>query len=327
MNSKIIFLICIIGLASAMKADSYNSLWSTWKTQHKKIYAASEELLRFGIFVENVEKINRLNAENDSVKFAINKFADLTGHEFSSIYASGTFTENHSKFVQANTITLAEGDLPKAVDWRNKGAVTPVKDQGKCGSCWAFSAVGVLEGFYFINNGTLLSFSEQQLIDCDVAYNMACSGGWPYHALMYTGQNGMETESDYPYVANDDGNCTYNRANAVQTNKGYKFLAKKSVQVKTALVNSPVSVAVEADQDIFQFYKSGVVVSKCGSNVNHAVLAVGYEKVGVEEAFIVKNSWGTSWGQDGYIYISTYGLANFGNGVCGILSQAAIATN
>jgi len=327
MNSKIIFLIFVIGLASAMKADSYHSLWSTWKTQHKKAYAASEELLRFGIFIENVEKINRLNAENEGVKFAINKFADLTGHEFSTIYASGAFYENHNKFVQANSITLPVEDLPASVDWRNKGAVTPVKDQGKCGSCWAFSTTGLLEGFYFINNGTLLSFSEQQLIDCDVAYNQACSGGWPYHALMYVGQNGIETEDDYPYIANDDGNCTYNRAKAVPAAKSYKFLSKSSKQVKAALVNSPVSVAVEADQDIFQFYKSGVIVSKCGSNVDHAVLIVGYEKVGVEEAFIVKNSWGASWGQGGYIYISTYGLANFGNGVCGILSQAVIATN
>jgi KDEL-tailed cysteine endopeptidase len=304
---KAILLIALLVIASsASSVDSFSSMWEAWKVQHKKVYRAAEEATRFGIFVENFHKINRLNAESTDVKFAINKFADLTAYEFKTQQASCGFVENNKKFVEERTAPVrVVGDLPDSVDWRNKGAVTPVKDQGQCGSCWTFSTTGVLEGFYFINNGKLLSFSEQQIVDCDTDQDEGCNGGWPYLAVEYAAKNGLELESDYPYTA-QDGNCKYNKNKATQVAGGYAFVTANSTDsLKAALVNGPVSVAIEADQDVFQFYSKGVISTGCGAQLDHAVLAVGYQKVGVLEAFIVKNSWGDSWGQDGYVFIST----------------------
>jgi len=325
--NKVILLLVIVGMAAALKADTHHNLWSAWKTQHKKSYTAAEELTRFGIFVENIAKIARLNAENDSAKFALNHFADMTGTEFKALHATGGFYESHKKWVAANSVGSPIRNLPDSVDWRNKGAVTPVKNQGQCGSCWTFSTTGLLEGFYFVNNGKLLSFSEQQIVDCDTEENEGCNGGWPYLAVEYAAKNGLETESDYPYTAKD-GKCQYKKAKAINVANGYQFVTANSTdQLKAALVNGPVSVLVEADESSFQFYSSGVVRKGCGAELDHAVLAVGYQKNGLYEAFIVKNSWGTSWGQDGYVFIGTGSTQNKGQGVCGILAQPLIATN
>jgi len=302
------------------------SLWSIWKIQNQKSYSSTEETARYGIFVENYKKVQRLNAEGEGVRFALNKFADLTPYEFKTTYASCGFSETHRKFVQRLSISFLEA-LPDSVDWRNKGAVTPVKDQGQCGSCWAFSTTGVIEGAYFVKNGNLLSFAEQQIVDCDTDQNEGCNGGWPYLAVEYSAKNGLELETDYPYTARD-GDCQYNKNKAVKVATGYQFVTANSTdQLKAALVNSPVSVLIEADQNVFQFYSSGVIRKKCGAELDHAVLAVGYEKVGLYEAFIVKNSWGTSWGNQGYVYIGTNQKQNKGQGVCGILAQPLIVAN
>jgi C1A family cysteine protease len=324
--NKFILLLALIGFASAFRADSYPTLWSAWKTQHKKVYGAAEELARYSIFVENYQKISKLNAEHDSATFALNKFADLTTTEFKLQYASGGFYESNKKIVEANTITPSLGNLPDSVDWRNKGAVTQVKDELQCGACWIFTVTGLLEGFYFINNGHLLSFSEQQVIDCDQE-DYGCNGGYPYTAIKYVAKNGIETEGDYPYTGNQ-GTCKYDKSKAVTVAGGYKFVTANSTDhLKAALVDSPVSVLVEADQDAFRFFKSGVLRKDCGANIDFAVLAVGYQKIGLYEAFIVKNQWNTDWGQNGYINIATTQSVNNGQGVCGILSQPLIATN
>jgi len=325
---KAIILIALLAVAAtASSVEVYNNMFDAWKVQHKKAYSAAEEAMRFGIFVENVKKIARLNAENTDVKFAINKFADLTAFEFKSKNAGCSFVEKNKKFIEQHTApTRNIGALPDSVDWRNKGAVTPVKDQGQCGSCWTFSATGVLEGFYYINNGKLLSFAEQQIVDCDTEEDEGCNGGWPYLAVEYAAKNGLEQEADYPYTA-EDGDCKYNKNKAVQVAKGYAFVTANSTDsLKAALVNGPVSVAIEADQDVFQFYSKGVISTGCGAELDHAVLAVGYQKVGVLEAFIVKNSWAADWGQDGYVYISTINKLNKNQGACGILAQPVIPT-
>ena len=323
--NKVILLLVIIGIASATKVDAFQGLWSVFKTRYQKYYTAVEELTRFGIFVENCLKIQRLNTQNDGVKYGINQFADLTSHEFSAKYATGAFFDTNEKEHEKDTVRLPVGALPESVDWRNQGAVTPVKDQGHCGSCWAFATTGLLEGFYYINNGKLLSFSEQQLVDCSIL-NHGCNGGFPALAVQYAANKGLELEDDYPYTAKG-GKCQYDKNKAINVASGYKFVTKKSAeQLKAALVNGPVSVAVQADQDAFRYYKSGVVTKNCGAALNHAVLAVGYKKVDGVEAFIVKNSWATTWGQEGYIHIATDQSQNNGKGVCGILGQPVIAT-
>jgi len=311
----------ITNAASAGRVEALNSLWSTWKNKHKKAYTKTEEPSRFKIFVENLAKIAKMNKQDKTAKFAVNHFADLTSEEFKAKYTGAIYQPQP----EAETFTPKAVKLPESVDWRSKGAVTPVKNQGSCGSCWAFSATGAIEGSYFVHKGKLVNFSEQQMVDCAKSAGHGCSGGWPYLAIDYAAKNGIETQADYPYTARD-GTCKFNAGKAIKATSGYKMVTPKSSELlKTALVNQPVSVCVQADQSAFQFYKSGVLATGCGASINHAVLAVGYQKVGVLEAFIVKNSWGTGWGNGGYIHLSTVQQLNNGQGICGVLVQPVIA--
>jgi len=182
-----------------------------------------------------------------------------------------------------------------------------------------------LEAWWVIDGkNPLLSFSEQQIVDCDTNDD-GCDGGLPYQALEYTAANRLDTESDYPYKA-ADGECESKRFKGKNVNKGYTLVQTKSpTAVKNVLAEQVVSVGIEADQDVFQFYSSGVIAKDCGDALDHAVLVVGYDTFNGTEAFIVKNSWGQEWGNAGYVYISTDGKANDGNGVCGILGQPVVA--
>jgi len=321
----LVFALLAIGAFASIpiNTEELKSLWSSWKIYYGKAYTIAEEAARFAIFEENYKKVIKNNAANEDLKFALNKFADLTSTEFKTIFASGYIKKNNRV---APTSFTPIGDLPATVDWRSKGAVTKVKDQGQCGSCWTFATTGALEGWHQISKGVLLSFSEQQIVDCDTS-DQGCNGGDPVEALTYTAQNGVELELTYPYTA-QDGTCKFKQAVAVNTNGGSNLVtAQDTDALKTALVTQPVSVAIEADEDIFQMYSSGVIKDGCGANLDHAVLAVGYTTVGSDEAFIVKNSWGASWGQEGYVYLSTSSEYNNGSGACGILSQPVVPTN
>jgi len=305
-------------------------LWSSWKAVHRKSYTLAEEILKFATFLENYKKIVEYNRQNKDIKLSLNKFGDMTEEEFKSLHTGGYVRS--SKLIQNKRqgafrpqVDFELLSLPENVDWREKGAVTDVKNQQHCGSCWAFSTTGALESLYFIQSGKLLSFSEQQIVDCD-SQNEGCNGGFPETALEYTAQAGIEVEEDYPYTAKD-GTCNHDESKAIKVNSGTRVITPQSVgALKAALVVQPVSIAIQADQRVFQFYKSGVIKENCGDELNHAVLAVGYTTVDGEEAFIVKNSWGTEWGSKGYVYISTNGKANYGNGVCGVLGDPVVPT-
>jgi len=319
-----LFPFCILG-ETASSWEDLLTIWQMWKVKHRKFYSSSEETLRYSIFLENYKKIQAFNSKNNETRLAVNKFADKTSEEFRLQFT------NRASFSEINdTIHYSrspEEAPPTSVDWRNKGAVTKVKDQlcstVCCLSDWAFSTTGLLEAFYFINNGTLLSFSEQQLVDCDKNSN-ACKGGSVSSALSYVAANGIELESDYP-VTGGQGKCQYHEKKANFVSSGYQFLTPNDTdQLKLAVIKMPISVMVEADQDIFRFYSSGVIYWNCGPFINHSVLIVGYQKMGVLEAFIVKNSWGNDWGDSGYVYISTNQKLNDGCGVCGILKQPII---
>ena len=321
----LISLFAFAGYTSAFK-EELTPLWEAWKYKHAKQYTVEEEAIRFAIFADNHHKILKHNAENDTPKLAINKFADLTATEFKQTYAMCRNGDVHRSAEVAQEY-IEVGNLPASVDWRSKGAVTGVKNQQQCGSCWAFSTTGVLESFHFINNGTLSSFSEQQLVDCDTAEDQGCDGGLPIDALTYTAKNGIELAKDYPYTG-EDGKCKYSKDKTTAVNTGYTMVqANSTASLKAALVNGPVSIGIEADQDVFQFYSSGVIKANCGAELDHAVLAVGYDKQGVFEAFIVKNSWGEDWGEQGYVYISTVQTLNHGQGVCGILAEPVVPKN
>lgn len=222
----------------------------------------------------------------------------------------------------AMTAHFETADLPASVDWRAKGAVTGVKDQGQCGSCWAFSTTGALEGRDFIKTGELKSFSEQQLVDCSKD-NGGCNGGDMGLAMDYASKNPLEVEANYPYKG-ANGDCQYAAAKGESSNEGHKNVAPNNKdQLKAAIAKGPVSVAIEADTMVFQFYQGGVLNnSGCGTNLDHGVLAVGYGSENGQDYYIVKNSWGPNWGEQGYIRLA----AVDGAGICGIQMAAVFPT-
>ena len=226
-----------------------------------------------------------------------NKFADLMSEEFAARFAGGFRAKEKRSVNVNNDLKTNLSALPTSVDWEAAGAVTPIKDQGQCGSCWAFSTTGSTEGNVFINTGKLLSLSEQQLVDCSGAEgNQGCNGGLMDYGFQFIIDNkGICSEASYPYTA-ADGTCQ-TTCKAVATITGFTDVpANSQTALETAVVQQPVSVAVEADQDVFQFYTGGVMTSACGTALDHGVLAVGYgtDAANGGDYWKVKNSWGAT---------------------------------
>ena len=227
-------------------------------------------------------------------------------------------------------VYVSNETLPESVDWRNSNAVTPVKDQGQCGSCWAFSTTGSLEGMYAIQNGDLVSFSEQQLVDCDNfkhgGKDHGCNGGLMDNAFSWIQENnGLCSEESYPYISAKE-TCQTTCDNLPNSQiQSWVDVESSDKALMSAIALQPVSVAIEADQMDFQLYKSGVLTSECGTTLDHGVLVVGYGSEGTEteDYYLVKNSWGTTWGDEGYIKLGRGPQYNDGQGQCGILLQAS----
>jgi len=301
-------------------------MFAQWKLAHAKTYSSSaEEETRFTAWSANYDWVQAHNMiPENTYTVGMTVFADLTQQEFAALNSGCTFdkivpgTSNDSHSVGAN---------PTSVDWRTNGAVTPVKNQGQCGSCWAFSTTGALEGLNAIKKGSLVSFSEQQLVDCSGSYgNMGCNGGLMDYAFQYVAAKGIEPESVYPYTAKQ-GTCKYSATATVFKNTGFTDVpSKNNAALETAVAQQPVSVAIEADQSVFQLYTSGVLNSaSCGTSLDHGVLAVGYGTTSAGQAhWIVKNSWGTSWGEQGYVRLAK--VATSGAGICGIALQPSYPT-
>jgi len=222
------------------------------------------------------------------------------------------FSEFVGHFPANRGISTAEPFVPRRIsdpptewDWRTKGAVSPVKDQRQCGSCWAFSTVGALEGWNFITTGTLKTFSEQQLVDCSKDTCYGCQGGWPYKATEYVMKKGICSDKDYPYKGVDgsckDGTCT--PAIAPGALKGYLNISGEAGLIP-AILDGPIEVLVEADRSAWQFYRSGVLDDPtCGTDIDHAVTLVAYgtDSASGKPFWTIKNSWGPAWGNSGYI--------------------------
>lgn len=307
-----------------------NSQFVTWMNANNKIYNSTTELLyRQSVFVANLERIRLHNLGNHTWTMGVNKFADLTSTEFRAKYITGGYKAKDVNYVLARSQNTPSPFLPPSVDWEAKGAVTPVKNQGQCGSCWAFSTTGSVEGAYFLKNGTLYSLSEQQLVDCsDAQGNQGCNGGLMDYAFAYIIKNkGITSEANYPYTA-EDGTCNKKAAadSFAMISKFTDVTPNSDDELMAAIVQQPVSVAVEADQDSFQLYTGGVMTAACGTNLDHGVLAVGYGTEGSSDYYKVKNSWGADWGMKGYILLGRGSQYNGGSGQCGILMDPSYPT-
>jgi len=295
-----------------------------WVDFHGKQYNPTEFDYRNSVYYANLNKIALHNYENHTWTMAVNQFADLTADEFKARYTGGIAAPKrrslrHSKRTSFNYTSSA---LPDSVDWTSKGAVTPVKDQGQCGSCWAFSTTGSTESAWYLAKGQLVSLSEQELVDCSQSEgNEGCNGGLMDQGFQYIIDNkGITTEAAYPYTA-ADGTCQSNGKPVAATISNFVDVpANSDSALMTAVAQQPVSVAVEADQNSFQFYSGGVMTAACGTNLDHGVLAVGYgtDAANGGDYYLVKNSWGATWGEKGYIRLGR-GAKFAPNGQCGIL--------
>ena len=270
--------------------------------------------------------VHNTNKMNKPYKLKLNKFADMTNYEFRTTYA-GSKVNHHRMFrgmPRGNGTFMYENfnNAPSSVDWREKGAVNPVKNQGQCGSCWAFSTIVAVEGISQIKTKKLVSLSEQELIDCDNKKNQGCNGGLMEYAFEFIKEKGgITTESNYPYKAND-GTCDTTKKNAVSIDGHENVPANHEDALLKAAANQPVSVAIDAGGSDFQFYSEGVYNGDCGKELNHGVAIVGYGKTSDGTKYwIVRNSWGEEWGEQGYIKMQR----NVSNkeGQCGIAMEAS----
>jgi len=307
-------LVALAGVAQGME-------WAEYKQMYGKTYNGDMEEVRRAQFETNAGLIKKHNSESDGrLTLGYNQFTDLTQEEYKVAAGLGykSSATRHGALPNLGVHTYNGEELAAAVDWTTKGAVTPVKDQGQCGSCWAFSSTGGMEGSWQIATGSLTSMSEQQLVDCSTE-NAGCNGGDMGLAFDFVKTAGAATESSYPYKGTD-GTCKTSFTSAIPAGgvTGYKSVEQSTAGLQSALASGPVSVAIEADQIAFQLYSGGILESTgglfhtCGTNLDHGVLAVGYG----DGFFKVKNSWGASWGESGYLKISSEG------NTCGIHSDA-----
>lgn len=304
-------------------------LFESWVSKHGKRYKSMEEkLLRFETFMDNLKHIDESNRKaNRSYWLGLNEFADLSHEEFRSRYLgfrSGWFPRRRKNGDSALNFKYKNADkIPRSVDWRKRGAVGLVKYQGPCGSCWAFSTVAAVEGINQIVTGNFTSLSEQELIDCDTSFNNGCNGGLMDYAFQYIIHNGgLQKEEDYPYLM-DQGTCEATKEETeVVTISGYQDVPENDEQsLLKALAHQPLAVAIEASGRDFQFYKGGIFTGPCGSELDHGVAAVGYGSSKGMDYITVKNSWGPTWGERGYIRMQR----NTGHheGLCGINKMAS----
>jgi cathepsin L len=304
--------------------------WALFKLTFEKQYASNaEEINRRSAWEANVAKINQHNLDADlglhTYTLGMNKYGDLTNEEFNKQMNTLKINlRNQSQALDRHTFRApANVRLPNSVDWTTKGYVTPIKDQGQCGSCWAFSTTGSLEGQHFAKTQQLVSLSEQNLVDCSGKYgNMGCNGGLMDSAFQYIKDNaGIDTEATYPYHARNE-KCVFDASNVGATDTGFVDIpAKDETALQTAIATvGPISVAIDASHSSFQLYRSGVYneVACSQTQLDHGVLAVGYDSLNGQDYYLVKNSWGTSWGTQGFIF-----MTRNKNNQCGIATMSS----
>merc|ERR1712055_83745 len=302
---RVFIVLALVALASAgkvrVKGTYEKSDFAAFKAKYNKSFSSAEETMRHQNYLRAVADINAHNAEYDQGMHSWfkgeNEFLDWTQEELDGRlgYVEGSF--------KSGKMFVATATAPDSKDWRQEGAVQHVKNQGQCGSCWAFGTVAALEGQQFIVNGNLPDCSEQQLVDCDTQ-SSGCGGGlesWAYDYIIRQGSHGLDTQDSYPYTARDgscDTSVTNDDKDVCVTVKKHKAISRNEDALKDAIAEiGPVNVGVYAST--WSHYSGGIFDESCHGSINHAVLGVGYD---VSQGYwIIKNSWGTSWGEDGYI--------------------------
>jgi len=319
------FVVVVLAALATIEAvrpeKEYRNAYMSFVKTYKKAYSAAEFGQKYSTFKANYDFVQEWNANPEHTHtVGINKFADLTIEEFSRMYLGTRATVNNVQYVASNADN-------NTVDWRTKGAVTPIKDQAQCGSCWAFSTTGSAEGAHFFQTGKLVSLSEQNLVDCSVAQgNQGCNGGLMTQAFDYIISNkGIDTEESYPYTATGPNTCVFKSDTIGSQISNYTNVETGSEADLVRKINlGPTSVAIDAGHSSFQLYQSGIYYEPACSptQLDHGVLAVGYGTTDAEKNnayYIVKNSWGVLWGIQGYIQMSRNRNNN-----CGIATMATI---
>ncbi|EGC33584.1 hypothetical protein DICPUDRAFT_154350 [Dictyostelium purpureum] len=319
----LIFCFLIINCCSAARIFSqkqYQTAFQNWMVKHQKSYTNDEFGSRYSVFQDNMDIVAKWNQKGSNTILGLNVMADLTNEEFKKLYLGTKANVTYKK----KTLVGVSG-LPASVDWRANGAVTAVKNQGQCGGCYAFSTTGSVEGIHEITSQQLVPLSEQQILDCSGSEgNNGCDGGLMTNSFEYIiAVGGLDTEASYPYTG-EVGKCKFNKKNIGATITGYKNVESGSESdLQTAVAAQPVSVAIDASQSSFQLYASGVYYEpECSSTqLDHGVLAVGYGSQSGQDYWIVKNSWGADWGENGFIL-----MARNKDNNCGIATMASFPT-
>jgi len=310
-------LVAFIVLNAALAVFAHSDLLSSrrkfeqFKIKFNKVYASSEEeSMRYKVFMANLARAEQLTTESKTATFGVTKFSDLSPAEFKAKYLMNvTFDKNALPDAPVWTPPVQVQQLPTSFDWRTSGknVVSPVKNQEQCGSCWAFSATETIESVTAANGKGLPILSEQQIVDCDTTDD-GCDGGWPYNAYQYIiSAGGQDTESTYPYTA-EDGTCAFNPSNVAAKISGWKYVTKNENEnhMQTYVYqNSPISICVDAE--VWQTYTSGVITGNCGQSIDHCVQITGWGVYGGVNAWNIRNSWGADWGNSGYIYVAIGG--------------------
>ncbi|KAL6197240.1 hypothetical protein ACLB2K_032849 [Fragaria x ananassa] len=305
-----------------------------WMAKHGRVYPdSSEKERRLAIFTKNVEFVEKFNKQgNKTYKLSINKFSDMTNEEFIRHHTGYKVPNNSSTSTSFKNNSfqyqsLADTDIPTSMDWREQAAVTGIKDQGRCGACWAFTVVAAVEGLTKIKTGQLISFSEQQLVDCS-HQNGGCRGGSLEIAYEYVIQNGgIAREENYQYQGTDMETCDTNKESehAAQITAYEQVPSRSENDLLKAVSMQPVSISIAAYGPDFQHYSNGVFSGDCGTHLDHAVTAIGY---GTTEDgipyWLLKNSWGEHWGESGYMRILRNSDAP--EGMCGLAMNAFYPT-